>query len=338
MERLVSTAQALEREKPQERARWVTFDSFEPVPRSFRIDHAWLQQVEQDVPSDVIVELQPLLGRVEVEEVLAALARGLVRERGEALTATGTDFSGRKWFRGRMCRASLLEIAENFSSVQSLHPPYTTPVSAASRTPRLMGARTSPAAQTVIADLPTVAVVDTGVPAGHPELAPYRRGAYQSPDSYVSYAGDHGSLVASRVVWGDLDFSAGEEPRPPGTCRFLDVMVAKDSELIDDKAVLTALIAIVATYPDVRVFNLSFAQTIPLASYVDTVAQREHLRTVQDLDNFVFANDVIVVVAAGNSPKVSPPDTFGPAFTEITEHHVPTGGASDGSGRAPLEA
>lgn len=308
LERLLSTAASLPKESARERARWVTIDRFEAVPSAYRIDADWLETVSKETPTEVIVELQPLLGRVEVEEILAALVRGLRRERGEAFTGTGADFSGRKWFRGRMRRAALVEIAAQFFSVQSLHPPHSTALAASpgkSRPGTPKGV--PPSAPVSVGHLPTVAVLDTGVPAGHAELGPYRRGAYRWPDASAPFAGDHGSFVASRVVFGDLDFGAGEQPRPPGQCQFLDVMVARDSDAIEDKAVLPALEAVVATYPDVRVFNLSFSGKRALASYRGMVAQREHLLPVQDLDNFVFARDVIVVFAAGNSaPGIVP--------------------------------
>lgn len=308
VERLLSTAFTLQKETLKERARWVTLDTFEAIPSSYRVDAEWLKTVPTKVASDVIVELQPLLGRVAVEEILAALAKILSPTNGESFTGTGSDFSGRKWFRARMRQASIAEIAEHFYSVQSLHSPQVTPVAARVRTIPPAVARamsgTMPAPST--GQLPTVAVLDTGVPAGHAELGPYRRGAYQWPDASAAFLGNHGSLVASRIVFGDLDFSAGEKARPPGACQFLDVMVARSDDAIEDKAVLTALEAVVATYPDVRVFNLSFAQKSPSNTY-SAVAQREALLLVQDLDNFAFARDVVVVVAAGNAePGIIP--------------------------------
>lgn len=314
IERLLSTAAALEHEKQQERARWVTIDRFEPVPASFRVDEGWLQSLRTADLADVIVELQPLLGRVEVEDVLLALSGRLNRDLGEMFTTTGTDFSGRKWFRGRMRREAIATIAAEFFSVQSLHSPQVSLLSALRRrrdevAPRATSSSMPSAANppSNIGQLPTVAVVDAGVPAGHAELSPYRRGAYRWPDAYAAYAGDHGSFVASRVVFGDLDFSGGEYARPNGACQFLDVMVAKDAESIEDKAVLPALEAVIATYPDVRVFNLSFSQKQPLSAYAGVVDKREHLLSVQDLDNFVFARDVIVIVSAGNSvPGIVP--------------------------------
>jgi len=306
-DRLLSTASALNKEGVHERARWVTIDRFDPVPSKYRVDDEWLQAVSKSIATDVVVELQPLLTRVEVEEVISAITSVLKRESGEGFTGTGTDFSGRRWFRGKMRRTAVREVTDSFFSIQSLHPPHVTSVTA------LPAHRKTPPAHPAklpltpdVGDLPVVAVLDTGIPAGHSELTPYRRGTYQHLDAVAAYAGNHGSLVASRVVFGDLDFSSGQSQRPPGTCRFLDVMVARDERSIEDKAIAPALEAVVATYPDVRVFNLSFGEPQPLASYAP-VAQRERLLLVQDLDNFAFARDAIVVVAAGNSPPGAVP-------------------------------
>jgi len=114
--------------------------------------------------------------------------------------------------------------------------------------------------------------------------------------------GDHGSRVASRIVFGDPDFDAGvDEGSLAPSCTFLDVMVGQGPHHVNDKGILPALGAVVATSPDIRVFNMSFGDPDPLNSYAE-VNQREKLLLVQDLDNFIFARDVMVVVAAGNTP------------------------------------
>lgn len=122
--------------------------------------------------------------------------------------------------------------------------------------------------------------------------------------------GDHGSFVASRVVFGDL--SAEDAAKlSPARCSFMDVVVALDHERINDKGVLAALGAVVATAPDVRVFNLSFSGLRPLGA-LDEVERRERLLLTQDLDNFIFARDVLVVVSAGNTPPGVLPATSYP--------------------------
>jgi hypothetical protein len=308
IEQLLATANALPSEGRREQARWVTIDSFRPAPVSFRIDHEWLEAVRPKTQIDAVVELQPLLSRTEVEQVIRAIIEALgPRAERERFTRTGTDFSGRHWYRGVLSRESLLLIAERFFSVQALHPPLRTAVAAKAAEVRTIrtaaSARRGPNIDPAL--LPVVAVVDVGLPAEHAKLSLYRRGRYVSPDAPAGLETSHACLVASRVVFGDPDFSAGVGD-VTGSCAFLDVNVAADRDHIDDKAVLAALQAVVGAYPDVRVFNLSFGEYTPLSSH-PSVERREKMLLLQDLDNFVFRSDVIVVVAAGNSrPGVAP--------------------------------
>jgi hypothetical protein len=168
-----------------------------------------------------------------------------------------------------------------------------------------------------VSSLPAVAVLDTGVPADHLKLAPYRRGSFLAPGSFGSPVGDHGSFVASRVVFGDPNFGDGPPSTPPGTCRYFDIVAGLNSTEIDDKSVVPAMTAVVGTAPDVRVFNLSF-DTRPL-SLLESTKQRENLILAQDLDNFVFQNDIFVVVSAGNSPNGIQPSAQYPLVHDDAE-------------------
>lgn len=89
-----------------------------------RIDRAWFAALPEGVPTDVIIELQPLLSQKEIEDVLLEVSDVLNDGSDRVLTAMGTDLSGRWWFRGKATKAAVLTIIERFSSVQSVHPPY----------------------------------------------------------------------------------------------------------------------------------------------------------------------------------------------------------------------
>lgn len=322
MEQLIKTSEVLSTENRREQSRWVTIDSFDTISIDFRIDMQWLSSLASGT-IDSVVELQPLLSRVEVEQVVRAILDMLgARGSRERFTRMGTDFSGRHWYRGALLRDSLRSIAQYFYSVQSLHPPLQTSMALASPVnvgSRMKGQlRTSKGGEPDPLTLPRVAVVDAGVPAGHLQLGRYRLGAYMKPDGSGAQLGDHGSLVASRVVFGDPDYSAGVGPAPPAMCSFIDVNIAETPRKIDDKALLPALEAVVATYPDVRVFNLSFGDYEPLSSY-SSVKRREKLLLLQDLDNFVFARDALVVIAAGNSPTGIVPNPDYPSHFDVKE-------------------
>jgi len=168
--------------------------------------------------------------------------------------------------------------------------------------------------------MPCVAVVDLGVPTDHILLAPFRRGQFIAPGAITQTAIDHASFVASRIIFGHWD-TAEELNQAAGQCTFYDVVIADGrANQINDKLVLGAMNGVRGAAPDVRVFNLSFGHHRPLDAF-DDIERREKRLLMQDLDNFAFANDAIIVVAAGNSqPGISPTPTY-------PNHHADPGWA-----------
>jgi hypothetical protein len=300
-QQLSATASTLESFGPRDRARWITLDSFEVIPSDLRLDHDWFVQIQTGSLADSVIELQPLLTRGEVDEVMRALLAAIQvnAPHGQSIRSSGSDFSGRQWLRANLSRDALKVIADSFMSVQTLHSPLLSAV--AGSVPQVIGQ------SAVIAPPPPqgprIAIVDTGVPSDHVILGSYRQGQYVTPYN-AGGVGQHGSVVASRALFGDLNPSLSNSiPQP--SLRFFDVNVAIGPNQIDDKLVIAALQAVVSTSPDIRVFNLSF-DCAPLALQ-SIVKKAEYLRLAQDLDNFVFQNDVLVVVSAGNTePGVQP--------------------------------
>jgi hypothetical protein len=178
-EQLNSLSERLEGLGPREQARWATVDSFDVIPPFLRVDGDWLNSLPRKEPADAVIELQPLLTRVEIEIVMRALAARLDRTVNERLTGTGSDISGRQWVRGRISEKSLRDIATKFYSVQSLHPPlYSMAAQARAHAAKPKKTLRSRVPRSIPQDLPTIALVDTGTPLGHPLLRDYRRGQY----------------------------------------------------------------------------------------------------------------------------------------------------------------
>lgn len=297
----------------REQARWATIHSFETVPLSLRVDDSWLHSLSADELSDLVIELQPVLTRTEAETVLRAISDLLAQTPGELLTGTGTDYSGRHWFRGKAKKPSIRKFARDFYSIQAIHPPLysVTFAKSANRSRAATQLRPAGTPPPNVSELPCVAVLDLGVPADHNRLSAYRRGRFYLPQVPRAAIGNHGSLVASRVVFGDCQ-SHGELLQATGRCAFYDVMVGEypfisTSKEIDDKVVLPALNGTRAAADDVRVFNLSFGDEKSVREHSGVTAD-EKRRLIRDLDNFVFENDCIVVVAAGNSRAGVLPD------------------------------
>lgn len=279
------------------------------IPVELRLDDGWVRSLRPHSATNAVVEFQPLLSRTDVEVLLKSIGALLRRDRKEAMTGIGTDFSGRYWAQGWMTPESLKSIAKTFYSVQTLHSPLTSLVVTSKGRERVSRVQLS-AAQPLadVTTLPTVAVLDTGVPADHSVLSRYRRGAFVAPNSCGQPLSDHGSFVASRVVFGDIDPTEGSPATNAGACRYYDVLVATSVDEIDNKSVALAIQAVVATAPDVRVFNLSFDTKLPLDQMTFT-NKKENLLLVQDLDNLIFRDDILVVVSAGTSPRGVPPIT-----------------------------
>lgn len=185
--------------------------------------------------------------------------------------------------------------------MQSVHGPLLSSFAQVSHASTKSGNAPSQISQ--LDQLPSVAVVDSGVPAHHKQLEPFRRGTFVGPDS-IGAVGSHGTFVASRVVFGDPSDPFNTPPIP--TCRFLDIAIPRDESTLDDKNINAAINFAAANYPDVRTFNLSFGHLNAFGSF-PPVEARERLQLTQDLDNIIFARDILVVIAAGNSLLGTPP-------------------------------
>jgi len=315
VDQLVRRTESLKELGAREQARWVTIDSFGTIPLELRVDADWLSTLKTREVSDIVIELQPVLTRVESDRVLRAIADLLASHDGGKLTGTGSDFSGRHWFRGKASRQSVRTIARDFFSVQAIHSPLFS-IAAGKRKTRGVARPTRrsaapPPAPPDAHTLPCVAVVDLGVPTQHRRLADYCRGRFVPTDAPNPPIGDHGAFVASRVVFGE-HASMDSLVQSAGRCSYFDAIVAdypgrsERNNRVNDKIVIDALSGVRSAAPDVRVFNLSFGDVRPLNAF-GTVERREKRLMLQDLDNFVFASDAIIVVAAGNSQSgVSP--------------------------------
>ncbi|WP_431096819.1 S8 family serine peptidase [Polaromonas aquatica] len=301
----------------REQARWATIDMFDTIPAQLRVDGDWLASLRTVDSADVVFELQPMLNRLEADEVLRAISEKFTNPNLERLTGSGIDFSGRFWFRGKATLASIRAIAKDFFSVQSIHSPLFSFATAATRSISATSGRrtTIPSAPIDPKLLPCVALVDLGVPRDHIQLADACRGRFVPQGAAAQTFNDHASFVASRIVFGSYPSSSALEDAIP-TCSFYDAVVGDGYEnRVNDKVVMDAVRGVRGAAPDVRVFNLSIGDVRPLHAFPD-VEQREKRLLMQDLDNFAFANDVLVVVAAGNSQNGVLPDAEYPNHSE----------------------
>jgi hypothetical protein len=295
-ERLLAVAPNLSESGRVEQARWAFVADFDAVPPQLRADKDWLATTRSPGTHDSVVELQPLLSSTEAASVIQAISEGLHRRDGEVLLASGTDFSGRVWIRASLVARTIARIVQDFFSIQAVHGPL---YSQALVFPQdddkgIEGALNS---SSVAPGRPVVAVVDTGVAKNHVILHAHRRGTFIHPQSQGGFD-DHGTFVASRVVFGDVTNPATKSPVPE--VAFVDVIVGQGANKVDDLIVVNAIETVAANFPDARVFNLSFGDYTAVDAY-QPVQRAQRLQRTEQLDNLVFARDLVVVVAAGNS-------------------------------------
>lgn len=291
----------------REKFRWINVGEFQPVDWSRRLDASWLETISAQELADVHLRFQPVLPRAEVQATLEMIRSEL--EAGEQLLRAGRDFSGRYWCIGRMRKTALRRLAEEYPSLQSLHPRLSTAVAGASV--RRGSPRSARPPNVDPSTLPTIAMFDTGIPSDHPVLRPYVRSRYIDPDMANELAprGDHGSQVASALIFGRTSFPGEPDPNrmPSPSCRVFDMLggwTIRNAE-VPDELWDRAIDGVLGTAPDVRVFNISLGGR--RKEELRPKELEEKLRYLQDLDNHAFARDVLLVFAAGNSrPGVEP--------------------------------
>ena len=314
IEQIEAWAAAFETMGVRDKSRWAGIAKFDVIPLQAKVDERWLATMQS--PGEAYIELQPLLDRHEVSEVIREIESVLRQRRGESLLSVSHDYSGRVWLSAKLAAPAIREIAESFSSVDSIHRPLVCFPCADS--PRLFKSDMQPAVAPLPQgrnpkSLPCVAVVDTGVKQQHMQLEPFQLGIQLGEACQLDPWEPHGTEVASRIIFGDMQREQATQPLL-AACSYFNVGLTAGREpttgktVMHAKDVVPAMAAVVRQARDVRVFNLSIDADKSLAD-MDEQERRNVIKMVEDLDNFVFENDVIVVVAAGNSDLGALPNT-----------------------------
>jgi hypothetical protein len=286
----------------REQARFVAFESFDWLAGKWKFDNEWINEIGTK-SAEGYIKLQPLISELEADLVIRALEQAFRGQAGVALQGKGRSYLGRFYLRAKLNAQMIKKLADEFTSIQSIHPPILAFTESA---PPEAVSSVNPApisSNRPVQTLPCVAVVDTAVPLQHNWLRPFRRGEAVTGLNCSNTENDnHGSMVASRVVFGDADLGNSASP-PPATCRFLEVRVGTgQSGKILAESVSGALAGAITAAPDVRVFNLSFDGDMRLDD-LPAKQRAETLKHIEELDNFAFDQDVLLVVAAGNAQQ-----------------------------------
>lgn len=288
-----------------ERSKWAHLKRFGEIPPEFKARLEWWDDAKFGKPLSVAIDLQPFLSRDEVDAVIKLIDGSLVI--GEGLKKIGKEFNGRVWISASLLPDSILRLANEFQAIFAIHPPLGG-IASAEGSHEMEALPNAGGSNSLARTLPCVAVFDTGIPTDHLHLSQSIRGTMVGRDAVAGVCSSHGSMVASRVVFGDVDCHNGSPSHElTPVCSVYDVRVGdiqfgNGPARIFPDAVEPAFEILNSTAPDVRVFNLS----IDADADVDGLAggyRDAWMRRIADLDNRIFSDDVLVVVSAGNSDE-----------------------------------
>ncbi|MEO7318130.1 MAG: S8 family serine peptidase [Chthoniobacteraceae bacterium] len=289
----------------RQQGQWVSIESFDWVPAELKYDKSWLDEIGKRL-AEAHIKLQPFLPTFDADAVIRAIEQTLTRFPGNALRGKESGYLGKIWLRAILSAAGVHALADEFAAIQAIHPPILADVSSPAAAPAATGNLELPPATAVTSALPCVGIVDTAVPDEHRILARFRRGTFLASRCENAANDDHGSSVTSRVVFGDLDFGASATLLPPASCSFYEIRTADNATgQIRPESVAAALSNVTSSAPDVRVFNLSFDTKQSLEALAETAPTyfRQIKKVMEDLDNFAFDEDAVLVIAAGNVPE-----------------------------------
>ncbi len=315
-ERIEQMSQSLNRLSElsmRDKNKWSQISRFDEVPLNYKTDISWWKKVADHELLESIIDFQPFLSSSEIEKLIKAVTARL--QNGERLKRLGSEFTGRKWALAQLRRKTIVELAMTFQAIFSIHPPLLAVAIMAKRVTAKRSTSSSSAIHHAPPNariLPCVGVIDTGIPAAHILLGPYRRGGIAGEGTDPTFHDAHGSKVASRVVFGEVECDDHGTPvNLLGRCSIYDINVADinvygDRPTIHSESIDGVVNTIVANAPDIRVFNISLDSVESIDSY-DGSLKDAWLRRIAELDNRSFSQDILFVVAAGNSdPGIIP--------------------------------
>ena len=122
MEQLISRTGQLAQLGKREQANFAAFESFEWLPGNLKYDREWLEEMGQKTVEGYI-KLQPLISEIEADLVIHTLDQFFHGHSGQSLAGKGRSYLGRFYLRAKLNAQMVKKLADEFTSIQSIHPP-----------------------------------------------------------------------------------------------------------------------------------------------------------------------------------------------------------------------
>ncbi|CAM3836087.1 S8 family peptidase [Aquirufa aurantiipilula] len=195
-----------------------------------------------------------------------------------------------------MGNRDVLNILAGFNPLRTIHPLNIRDLSKINRGYLQNGAPTPPVF--TIKPLVTVGVIDGGYTAGNPALDPYVDYEECVSGNEVDYLCDHGTQVASAVLYGALNKykNSDQLPEPSVSVKVFRVLSvdSKDADLYD---VIDAIEKIVPSNDHIKVYNLSLG---PEGQILD-----DHIsRFTFACDILIQKHNILFCTAVGNDGEI----------------------------------
>lgn len=144
-----------------------------------------------------------------------------------------------------------------------------------------------------LAQLPWIGIIDGGVANDKEFFSTVKQVHETEAPSSEEYI-EHGTSVASIILYGDLDESGGQELKPAFRLQSVRALPS-DLDVEFNLITLDKLIwEIIPLYSNIKVWNLSIGPQGPVLDEVVSSLTRI-------LDQIAYENDIIFVIAAGNT-------------------------------------
>jgi len=259
---------------------------------------------------DCIIYLYPMLSPEEQNKVVQTISFSINTSQAiESDTRFFTTSSSGYALSATLSNQEILRIASEFTSIRLIKPNSSLQLNPAISGPSIPGGLTtiSPASEV------KVGVIDSGIMGSSHLLTPLIAETYHDLGIGVTFDTSHGTLVASRIAYGDSMADQLSNGLLEPACLLVDIPIFyKDHSgrncTLRESDVIELLNNFIPTHRDVKIFNLSFGNYSPISDY--SISPLAH-----ELDSLSKKYDVLFVVAAGNIPHNSPYDwsTF-PAY------------------------
>src|SRR5258706_9253185 len=122
MEQLLSKTMQLAQLGTREQARFVAFQAFEWLQGKFKFDQEWIDELGQK-SAEGYIKLQLMISELEADLVIRALEQDFRGQTGVALLGKGRSYLGRFFVRAKLNAQMVKKLADDFTSIQSIHPP-----------------------------------------------------------------------------------------------------------------------------------------------------------------------------------------------------------------------